>query len=146
MGAYRILPFLKPSEKSSIDIESLESNCYEALDDDLNSAKLISQLMDGVRIIHSINFNNDSIDQTRHEKLKSIFKTFIEDILGLKDEFPGNNDMKLIGGLIDLLQKERKKAKASKDFAKSDEIRNEILKLGIEIKDTKDSFEWSYKK
>jgi cysteinyl-tRNA synthetase len=146
MTAKNTLQALNPNEKSTVDISSLKYKCYESLDDDLNSALLISHLMDAVRIINSINDKKDSISLEDLKHLKDIFKIFIEDILGLKDESSSTNDQELIGGLIALLQDARLKAKASKDFAASDQIRNELLKLGIEIKDTKDGFDWSYKK
>jgi cysteinyl-tRNA synthetase len=145
MTALKTLENLKPSDKSTIDVIDLEKKCYEAINDDLNSAILISHLMDGVRMINSVKDGNDKISKPDLEKLISIYKTFVEEILGLKDESDTGNNKELIGGLIKLLNDIRLKAKTTKDFTTSDQIRNELAKLGVEIKDTKEGFDWSIK-
>jgi cysteinyl-tRNA synthetase len=143
--AYKSLQILKTSDKSTIDIRELENKCYEALNDDLNSAILISHLMDGVRIINSIKDGNDTITKANLEKLILLYKTFVDDILGLKDESGLGNNQELISGLVALLNKIRLSSRTKKDFETSDQIRSELAKLGVEIKDTKDGFEWSIK-
>ena len=145
MTAYKTLKSLKISTSSSVDISTISKNCYEALNDDLNSALAISYLMDGVRIINSINDGKDTISQIDYENLKTVFNSFLEDILGLKDESSSGNNLELIGGMVGLLQEMRIKAKSEKDFATSDNIRNELNKLGIELKDRKDGYDWSVK-
>jgi cysteinyl-tRNA synthetase len=145
MTALKTLENLKPSDKSTIDVIDLEKKCYEAINDDLNSAILISHLMDGVRMINSVKDGTDKITKPDLEKLISIYKTFVEEILGLKDESDTGNNKELIGGLIKLLNDIRLKAKTTKDFTTSDQIRNELAKLGVEIKDTKEGFDWSIK-
>ena len=50
------------------------------------------------------------------------------------------------GKVVDMLLEQRVKAKANKDWATSDLIRNELTALGFEIKDTKDGFEWKLNK
>ena len=145
MTAFKTLQSLKISPTSSTDISTIEKGCYEALNDDLNSALVISNLMDGVRIINSINDGNDTISQTDYDKLKDIFKNFIENILGLKDDSSAGNNLELIGGMVGLLQEMRIKAKAEKDFATSDKIRNDLNLLGIDLKDRKDGYDWSIK-
>ncbi len=145
ISGYKTLQTLKHSNKSTINVNELGKKCYEAINDDLNSAILISHLMDGVRIINSIKDGNDSITKFDLEKLISLYKIFVEDILGLKDDSGLGNNQELISGLVKLLNDIRLKAKSAKDFDTSDQIRNELNKLGIEIKDTKDGFEWSIK-
>lgn len=146
LAAYKTLQNLKTSQTSSIDFGSLENKCYEALNDDLNSAVLISHLMDAVRIINSVNDGNDSINQNDFNKLNALFKTFIEDILGLKDESASDNNYEIVSGLIELLLNIRTDAKSKKDFNTSDKIRDAMNKLGIEVKDKKEGFEWGIKK
>jgi cysteinyl-tRNA synthetase len=144
MTAYKVLQLLKASGNSSVDIAALETNCHNAMNDDLNSALLISHLMDGVRMINSINDGKDNISESDLIKLKNIFRVFVEDILGLKDETSGDNT-DMIGKLVGMLQEMRVKAKTAKDFATSDSIRNELNKIGIELKDRKDGYDWSIK-
>jgi cysteinyl-tRNA synthetase len=145
MVAYKNLKNLKISDKSTIDISDLEKKCYDALNDDLNSAILISNLMDGVRMINSVKDGSDTISKKDLGNITSLYKTFVEDILGLKDESGLGNNQDLIGGLVKLLNDIRLKAKTSKDFETSDQIRSELARLGVEIKDTKDGFDWSIK-
>ncbi len=65
------------------------------------------------------------------------------DILGLKaeDESAGNDD--LSSQLIETLISLRQEAKANKDFATSDKIRDQLTAMGVVLKDTKDGCEWS---
>jgi len=68
------------------------------------------------------------------------------EILGLKDEKTENSEKNhIFEGAINLLLKLRMEAKASKDWATADKIRDGLNFLGVEIKDTKDGFEWSLK-
>jgi cysteinyl-tRNA synthetase len=145
MAAGKTLQVLKTSEKSSFDVNEIEKNCYAALNDDLNSAILISHLMEAVRIINSIKDGKDSISKNDLEKLTSLYNSFVTDILGLIDESTAGDKSDVIEGLLSLVNSMRQKAKAAKDFETSDRIRNELNKLGIEIKDTKDGFEWKMK-
>ena len=69
------------------------------------------------------------------------------DIMGLKEE-KGSSDGReaAYGKVVDMLLEQRMKAKANKDWATSDEIRNTLTALGFEVKDTKDGFEWRLNK
>jgi cysteinyl-tRNA synthetase len=145
LTAYKTLQTLKTSASSSVDVSSIEKGCYEAMNDDLNSAILISQLMEGVRVINSVNDGKDTISSADLEQLQRVFKVFVEDVLGLKDESASGNNYELVSGLVDLLLNIRMNAKANKDFATSDKIRNELNTLGVEVKDKKDGFDWSIK-
>jgi len=145
MSGYKKLQTLKTSNKSTFNTAELEKKCYEAINDDLNSAILISHLMDAIRVINSIDDGKDLINPGDLEKLKNLFKIFIEDILGLEDESVTGNYFNTIDGLVKLLLDIRTKAKTAKDFNTSDQIRNELNNLGIEVKDKKDGFEWNLK-
>ena len=70
-----------------------------------------------------------------------------EFLMGLKEE-KGSSDSRenAYGKVVDMLLEQRMKAKANKDWATSDEIRNTLTALGFEIKDTKDGFEWRLNK
>ena len=69
----------------------------------------------------------------------------MENILGLKSEFAGeqNRDSAVIEKLMEMILAERAQAKADKDWAKSDKIRDELTEAGVKIKDTKNGVEWS---
>ena len=82
------------------------------------------------------------------KELQEVFHLFIFDILGMKDEAAsaGGNNYEAFGKAIDLLLSIRQQAKANKDWATSDKIRNELTAFGFEIKDTKDGAEWKLSK
>jgi cysteinyl-tRNA synthetase len=140
MKAYDTLNALKPANVSSVNISSLEKDCFAALNDDLNSPVAISVLFDGVRIINSVNEGKETLTQTDIDALKKLYSSVMFDILGLKKEEKTNTQLTdyLIKFVLDL----RQKAKENKDFATSDKIRDELKNLGITVKDTKDGATW----
>jgi len=131
-----------PSEKSTIDPSRIEKNFYEAMNDDLNSPVAISGLFDGIREINSVIAGKDTLTAPEIEKLKNIYRTFVYDILGIYDISKTSENKELQHDLINLLLKMRIEARNNKDFKTSDRIRNELEKLGVEIHDTKDGFEY----
>ncbi len=133
---------LKPSEKSTVDVARLGKNCYDAIDDDLNSPVLLSHLFDGVRIINSVSDGSEKLDSDDLGTLKALFNTFVFEILGLKDEMTGSNDEKLIGDLVRMIIGLRQGAKNNKDFSTSDRIRQDLKNAGIILKDKKDGADW----
>jgi cysteinyl-tRNA synthetase len=137
------LNVLKPSAVSSVDISSLEKDCFAALNDDLNSSVAISILFDGVRIINSVNEGKESLTKEDIESLWKFYNTVMFDILGLKKEEKTNTE--LIDNLIKFVLDLRQTAKANKDFAASDRIRDELSNLGIAVKDTKEGPVWELK-
>ena len=143
MSAVRLLDRIKPSEKSSVDVSNLSERAYTALCDDLNSPIAIAALFDWVRIINSLAEGREQISKEDIETLRKAFKTLVFDILGLIDEQnEGSKHAELTGKLIEMLLNMRLQAKANKDFATSDSIRNELNKLGVVVKDKKDGFDW----
>ena len=140
MTAIKTLGNLKASEKTTIDISSLEEKCYDAMGDDLNTPIVIAHLFDGVRMINLVNDGKETITSDDLLKLRALFNTFVFDILGLKEEEGAGND--LLGEVVTMLLNIRQEAKAKKDWATSDHIRDELTKLGITVKDRKDGFDW----
>jgi cysteinyl-tRNA synthetase len=133
---------IKASENSTFDVSDLRKRCYEALDDDLNSPVLLSHLFDGVKNINSINDGTEKINSPDLESLKQLFKTFVSDILGLKDETEGMDEEKLTGDLMKIIIDLRQDAKNNKDFGTSDKIREELKNAGVILKDRKDGADW----
>lgn len=145
MKAVDILAKINPSTTSTVDVATLEKACYEAMNDDFNSPITIANLFDGVRMINSLNDGKEKITASDLEKLKQLYLTFVSDILGLKSEEQASGDNEILGNVVDLLLNLRMEAKANKDWATSDKIRNELTALGFDIKDRKDGFEWELK-
>lgn len=146
---YRRLQALKPSEESTVDVDGLMAKCYAAMDDDLNTPVLLAHLFDACGIINRINDGHDKATAKDLDTLKSIFDTFLIEILGMRLEGAGSEtgatDMKPYEEAVDLLLEMRSKAKANKDWATSDMIRDRLAAIGFDVKDTKNGFEWSLK-
>ncbi len=140
-----LLEMLKPSESSSVDIETLEKNGYAALNDDLNSPVLIAHLFDSVRVINSLNDGNATINEADLKKLRQLFHIFVFDILGLKSESSVADNSEVLNELVALVLQLRQNAKNNKDWVVSDFIRNELGRIGISVKDKKDGFDWEMK-
>ena len=127
--------------------DEVAGKCYAALDDDFNSPIVISHLFDACRTVNQLADKKQTITAEGLEALKQVFSTFAFDILGLKSEASGNADREeSFGKAIDLLLEVRAKAKANKDWATSDQIRDQLAALGFEIKDTKEGATWRLNK
>jgi len=143
MKGLSLLPKLKPSASSTVDVITLRENAYEALSDDLNCPVLLGNLFEGVRIIHSVIDRKATINKEDLELLKEFMQTFTRDLLGLApEENNRSNDNELLDKVVKLLLQQRQEAKARKDYAASDLIRNQLASLGIQVMDTKDGAVW----
>ena len=149
---YKRLMSLKPSDTSTVDISGIKAACYEAMDDDLNTPMVIAHLFDLCKIINQINDGNAKATQADIDEIKDIMNTFLIDILGIKPDggvtseaAEGDNKMKPFEEAVELLLEMRAKAKASKDWATADALRDKMSEIGFNVKDTKDGFEWSLK-
>ena len=145
LDAYASLEKLKASESSSVDVKGLRAKCFEAMNDDLNTPIVISHLFDATRAINSVKDGKDTISEADLQELREVFHLFIFDLLGLRDEARSgeeNGSIEAFSKAMDLLLSIRQQAKANKDWATSDKIRNELTALGFTIKDTKEGTEW----
>ena len=109
------------------------------MNDDLNTAKVLAGLFEMVPTINSIKDGHVSmkaLSSSTLERMKTKFNTYLFDIFGLKDERE-HSDEKL-SSVLKLISDIRKDARAKKDFATSDKIRNQLLDAGIQLKDDKD--------
>ena len=144
MNAMETLGKLSSSDTSTYDVNELQEKCYAAMDDDFNTPILIAHLFDGVRIINSVKDGKESLNATDLEKMKSIFNTFITDILGfVSDKESGGND--LTNEVMEVVLKLRENAKTNKDFDSADLIREELNKLNIQVKDGRNGSSWEVK-
>ncbi|MBL7930835.1 MAG: cysteine--tRNA ligase, partial [Bacteroidia bacterium] len=143
MDSYKTLQTLKASSvNSGEDIKSLQTKCYEAMNDDFNTSVLIAHLFEAVRIVNSTNDKKVSLTQPDIDLLKKIYDDFVFDVLGLKMEESGGKTDRAFAQVMDLILDMRAKAKTGKDFKLSDEIRDKLLAAGIQIKDSKEGTTW----
>jgi cysteinyl-tRNA synthetase len=150
--AYEILMKLTVTETRQpiLDVElndkivRMVNEFDEFMDDDFSTAKILANMFELASTINSfkdklIDINVISADTLA--LLQKGFRTYLEDILGLKDATPNSDSLE---GVMHLLIDIRREAKSKKDYATSDKIRNQLLRLGIELKDDKDgNVSWS---
>jgi cysteinyl-tRNA synthetase len=138
MDAVKSLTSLTPSNQSSIDIHSWKQKCYNAMNDDFNSPILIAHLFDAVKMINLIKENKETISAPDLTEFTKLINAFVFEVLGLENVEEQQGDNKKLEGVLNMLIGMRNEARANKDFALSDHIRDELLKLGIQLKDGKE--------
>jgi cysteinyl-tRNA synthetase len=142
MQAAKTVESISPANvNDNEDIKNIEKECYEALNDDLNTPIAISALFEVARTVNSVADKKEKINVGDIERLKKLFKNVAVDILGLKEE-QNNNQNELLNNLVKMIIDIRQQSKDKKDWATSDKIRDELVKLGIVIKDTKEGTDW----
>lgn len=152
-NAYETLQGLPATEDSNGGNEELEKQivklckeCDDFMNDDFNTAKVLANLFEMVPVINSLKngqIGKNEIRQETFSLMKNTWKTYLEDILGLKSEKGPQNDQ-AFSGVMHLILDIRRDARIKKDYATSDQIRNTLQKAGIVVKDEKDgSASWS---
>ena len=143
LEAYNAIDRIQPAAQSTVSVQEFKGKCYEAMDDDLNTPIVLSHLFDAAKVINQAVDGNAKLTTADVAELKALFDTFLFDILGIKaEEGGGSGREEAFGKVVDMLLEQRAIAKANKDWATSDKIRNELTALGFEIKDTKDGATW----
>ncbi len=140
MNAEKTLAGLMPGGSSTVDISGIATKCYEAMSDDLNTPVAIAHLFDAVRIINLVNDGKEKLSAEDIRSLQELFRVFIHDLFGLRAEESAGNDR--LESVLKLLLDIRQEAKAKKEWAVSDRIRDRLSELGITVKDRKDGYDW----
>ena len=148
MQAVKDAETIKESDNSSEgiaeEIKKIREDIFTALCDDMNTPVAISYIYEIVKIVNNIKEGRVSVAKPEKDAINSLFKEVVTDILGLVDEDSAasadgqSNTSGVIGGLMDYIIQERKAARAAKDWGKSDQIRDTLKALGIQLKDNKD--------
>ncbi|SEB36934.1 cysteinyl-tRNA synthetase [Tenacibaculum sp. MAR_2009_124] len=119
---------------SEFDVSNWRQRCYDAMNDDFNTPILIAHLFDAVKFVNLLKDKKATISADDLEVLKNTLNVFSFDVLGLVSETSKQNT-KTLDGTVELLIKLRKEARENKDWALSDQIRDELLALGVQLKD-----------
>lgn len=134
---------LSPGNTSAFDVTVWRQKCYDAMNDDFNTPTLIAHLFEGVKHIHRIREGKEHITQQDKILLQDTMNTFVHEVLGLEAGAVTRDYSKTLHQVIALLVNLRNAARATKDFATSDQIRNELAALGIQLKDGKEGTDFT---
>ena len=129
---------IEAGKTSSINIATWKQRCFEAMNDDFNSPILIAELFEAVRYINLLTDKKETLTASDLEDFTHTLKGFVFDVLGLVDAAQENNQSDKLEGVIEMLIEMRNQARADKNWALSDEIRDKLLALGIQLKDGKE--------
>ena len=130
-----------PAGKLSPEVSSLIENVYDALCDDMNTPVAIAHLFEAVKMI-----NAGKLPEADKAALKQLFDDIVYGVLGLRDEEAAGGSgkaEKALEGVMEIVLEDRRKARAEKNWAESDRIRDLLASFGITVKDTKDGATWT---
>src|SRR5574344_1396600 len=136
---------VEPSLQPNADISQIQENVYDALCDDMNTPIALSHLFEAVRVVNTVANGKMKISSEDKAILEELLSVVVGDVLGLTDEAAQGGNESLIDGLITMILNYRQEAKAAKDWAKSDQIRDALAQLGVSIKDSKEGSSWNLK-
>ncbi|MCC6655057.1 MAG: cysteine--tRNA ligase, partial [Flavobacteriales bacterium] len=146
MAAVVTLAALKGGDgPASAEVAALEQACYDAMNDDLNTPIMIAHLFDGVRMINSANDGKLALSREDIARLNGLFNAMLFDVLGMRKEEEARGDDGALEGVMRLIIEMRSEAKATRNFALSDRIRDQLAAVGISIKDSKEGSTWDRK-
>ncbi len=137
MEGITTLSVISPAKESTFDVNSWKESCYNAMNDDFNTPILIANLFEGIKAINSAKNDKASLTADDIELMRKTLTEFTFDVLGLKLETENSSSDKL-NGVVEMLIAMRNEARATKNWALSDKIRDELAELGIQLKDGKD--------
>lgn len=143
MEGLQLLNDIQTSSSSTLDISSWSQSCYDAMNDDFNTPILIAQLFEGIRFVNLLNDKRESITSSDLELLKKTLEEFTFEVLGIRNEKNSGNNADKLEGVVEMLIEMRNEARANKNWALSDEIRDKLLALGIQLKDGKEGTSFS---
>lgn len=140
----RIKPSKESHDRLHVQVELLRSKCYSFMNKDMQTQNVIGSLFTGCHIIDEILDHKAAISAADLDELAATMRLFGLDILGLREAESGGSKEReeAFGKVVDMVLDLRAKAKAAKDWATSDRIRDELAAAGFEVNDTKDGSVW----
>jgi len=129
--------------KATLDLEPYRKKFHAALNDDFNTPQAIALFFDLAREINTT-LSREGFSEQEKSNLIDFFNTYAKNILGIlpQHENATKGDSTVLPKVMELVLEIRKDARAKKDFATSDLIRDRLKEAGIEVKDTKDGAVW----
>lgn len=134
---------IEPANVSGLDIKTWQQSCYDAMNDDFNTPILIAQLFEGIRFVNLLNDRRETVTAEDLELLKNTLEIFTFDVLGIRNEKTATDNSEKLEGVVNMLIQMREEARTNKNWSLSDEIRDKLLALGIQLKDGKEGTSFS---
>ena len=147
----RVQPSANCDAETERIVKSLRQKCYDAMNDDFATPQVISYLFEACTVVNKLIDHKATICAECLAELKETMCLFAFDILGLQNRSQesgvrSQEREEAFGKVVDMVLQLRAKAKADKDWATSDKIRDELAAAGFEVKDTKDGVTWKLNK
>ena len=129
-------------------VKTFRQKCYDAMNDDLQTQVVISLLFEACHLVNNLVDRKATICADCLKELSDTMHLFAEELLGLRLAASGGSAAReeAFGKVVDMVLDLRAKAKAAKDWATSDQIRDALAAAGFEVKDTKDGAVWKLAK
>ena len=129
-------------------VKTFRQKCYDAMNDDLQTQVVISLLFEACHLVNNLVDRKATICADCLKELSETMHLFAEELLGLRLAATGGSAAReeAFGKVVDMVLELRAKAKAAKDWATSDQIRDALADAGFEVKDTKDGAVWKLNK
>jgi len=124
---------LKTTESGGFSVEDWKQKAIDALCDDFNSPILISHLFEMVKYVFALHDGKEKISQHDLVELRESVNALVYNVLALQTIEENNNEK--LDQTLQVLINLRNQARKSKNFQLSDEIRDQLLVKGIELKD-----------
>jgi len=128
------------SEASSA-VAAIREAVEEALCDDMNTPVAIAHLFEAVRLV-----NGGKLSAAEKADMRKLFDDIVGGVLGLRDDEASAGSgkaEKALEGVMEIVLEDRRKARAEKNWAESDRLRDLLASYGITVKDTKEGATWS---
>ena len=147
MEAIHSIKNLPESSSTNFDVAQWQQSLYDAMNDDFNTPILIANLFEGVKFINQVKYGQAKISAADKEKMETLFNNFAFEVLGLHNQEASldNNQNQSFDKVIQLLIDLRNQARADKNWALADKIRDELAKHGVQLKDGKEGTSYTFK-
>ncbi|MCL2738227.1 MAG: cysteine--tRNA ligase [Bacteroidales bacterium] len=131
-----------PAAVAAPELQKYKEEVFNALCDDLNTPIALAHLFEVVRWVNTAIDKKETIHPDDRAALDTLLTSIPAEILGLCMKEQDASDEEALNGLMEMILETRAQAKARKDYAASDAIRNRLAALRIKIKDTKEGVSW----
>jgi cysteinyl-tRNA synthetase len=145
LESYNNLASITPHSNSSIqeEIIQIKKECENAMNDDLNTAVMLSHLFELSKIINSAFDGKISLTGEDLSVAKQIYDDYLFHVSGIKSNSEENTKVfEVLNKVVEIVLELRKEAKQQKNYSLSDRLRDKLLEAGIHIKDLKEGTTW----